>query len=62
MNICVPENYFSLTKFASLFSSRNKSIKMYPCLKNYCYFGFVSGLGIIFNSNNGIVSVGLHKK
>jgi len=62
MGISVPDHYFSLTKFASSLTHRNKAIKMFPCPNNHCYFGFVNGLGIIFNSNNGVVSVGCHQK
>lgn len=61
MELKVPDNYFSLTKFACSYSFNNKYIKTFPCMENYCYFGFVNGLAIIFNSNNGVVSVGYHR-
>lgn len=35
---------------------------MQPCKHNHCYFGYKDGLGIVFNSNNGVVSVGNHEK
>lgn len=32
-----------------------------PCEGENCYFGYRDGLAIIFNSNNGVVSVGQHE-
>ena len=55
-----PEHYFSLTKFACTFSYNGK-VKIFPCRTNLCYFGMLNGLGIIFNANNGVVSVGHHQ-
>jgi hypothetical protein len=59
--LSVPDHFFSLTKFACAFSQSSKHLKIFPCLSNCCYFGFISGLGIVFNSNNGVVSVGCHR-
>ena len=58
--LTVPDHYFSLTKFACGFSRQSNHIKTFPCHQNCCYLGFFRGLGIIFNSNNGLVSVGHH--
>lgn len=53
------QQYFSLTKF--LTSISNCKISVAPCRgSENCYFGFSEGLGIIFNPNNGVVSVGVH--
>lgn len=51
--------YFSLTKF--LTSISNAQAAAVPCKDSEnCYYGFQEGLGIIFNPNNGVVSIGCH--
>ena len=60
LDINVPEYYFSLTKFACRFSNYSQAIKTYSCVNNCCYFGFHNGLALIFNSNNGLLSIGHH--
>ena len=51
---------FSLTKF--LVAVSDKKLFASPCkTSENCYFGYESGLGIIFNPNNGVVSVGFHE-
>ena len=53
-------HYFSLTKFLTAISDHK--IKASPSRPSRnCYFGFESGLGIIFNPNNGVSSVGFHE-
>lgn len=56
----MPDHFFSLTKFACHFSN-SSHLRTYPTANNCCYFGFPLGLGIVFNPNNGVVSVGLHR-
>lgn len=60
LQVDVPDHYLSLIKFACTFSAHANSIKTFPCHQNYCYFGYVNGLAIVFNSNNGVVTVGEH--
>lgn len=51
--------YFSLSKF--LTSISNSRAAAVPCQgSENCYYGYDEGLGITFNSNNGVVSVGNH--
>lgn len=51
--------FFSLTKFLTFIS--NQKTSAVPCQgSENCYFGYQEGLGIIFNPNNGVVSVGWH--
>ena len=61
----MPEHYFSLikfvTNFANLSFTQNQSLISTPCANGNCYFGYKTGLAIIFNSNNGVVSVGHHQ-
>jgi hypothetical protein len=61
LQVEVPEHYLSLIKFACAFSNSHNTIKTFPCHQNNCYFGYVNGLAIVFNSNNGLVSVGQHR-
>ena len=61
LQIDVPEHYLSLIKFACAFSNHNNTIKTFPCHQDYCYFGYINGLAIVFNNNNGLVTVGHHK-
>lgn len=35
-------------------------LKTVPCFGG-CYFGFNNGLAMIFNANNGLVSIGKHQ-
>ena len=56
----IPDHYFSLTKFACSFARQSQHIKTFPCHTHCCYLGFARGLAIVFNSNNGLVSVGSH--
>lgn len=51
--------FFSLTKFLTSISNENVVAAPCPGSEN-CYYGFDQGLGIIFNPNNGVVSVGCH--
>lgn len=52
--------YFSLSKYLTFIS--NNRISATPCRgSENCYFGFEEGLGIVFNPNNGVVSVGVHE-
>lgn len=51
--------YFSLTKFLTYMSNEKAAAVPCPNSEN-CYYGFSEGLGIIFNPNNGVVSVGCH--
>ena len=60
IGLIMPDHYFSLIKYACTFSHGNQFVKVFPCLANHCYFGFVNGLAIVFNSDNGVVSVGHH--
>jgi hypothetical protein len=60
IDVNVPDYYFSLTKFACRFSNNAPFIKTYPCMNNSCYFGYHNGLALIFNSNNGLISIGNH--
>ena len=54
-------HFFSLTKF--LIAIEDNKLTATPCkTSENCFFGFESGLGIIFNPNNGVVSVGVHEK
>jgi hypothetical protein len=57
----VPDHFFSLTKFVHFISSKTSIVRARPCRQNYCYFGFNEGLAIIFNSNNAMVSIGVHR-
>ena len=58
----MPEHYFSLIKFVTNFASLSgQSLISTPCANGNCYFGYKTGLAIIFNSNNGVVSVGHHQ-
>lgn len=51
--------YFSLTKFLTSISNSKASAS--PCQDSEnCYYGYEEGLGIAFNPNNGVVSVGSH--
>lgn len=59
MDIKLPESYFSLVKYLCAFVSSD--IKLIPNKKGDCYFGFDEGLALVFNNNNGIVSIGAHK-
>lgn len=53
-------HYFSLTKFLTHIS--NQKVSAVACEdSDNCYFGFEEGLGIVFNPNNGVVSVGYHE-
>ena len=60
LNIDLPEQYFSLIKFVSLVDNGN--IVARPMKSGNCYFGYEHGLAIVFNSNNGVVSVGVHSQ
>lgn len=52
--------YFSLSKFLTFIS--NARVSAVPCRgSENCYFGYGKGLGIVFNANNGVVSVGSHE-
>lgn len=57
----VPEHYLSLIKFTCSFSNSHNAVRTFPCHQNHCYFGYVNGLAIVFNSNNGLVTVGQHR-
>ena len=54
-------HFFSLTKFLIAIEDKKLAASSGKTSEN-CYFGFESGLGIIFNPNNGVVSVGVHEK
>ena len=56
----MPQHYFSLTKFVCNTTINSHYLKTFPCFVGCCYFGFFNGLGMIFNSNNGLVSIGQH--
>lgn len=60
LGIAVPDHYFSLTKFICNFTLRTNSLKTFPCYVGCCYFGFVNGLAMVFNCNNGLVAIGKH--
>jgi hypothetical protein len=52
-------HYFSLAKFITSLS--NEAVTATPLQGSQnCYFGYREGLGIVFNSNNGVISVGCH--
>jgi hypothetical protein len=61
LQVDVPDHYLSLIKFTCYFSNHNNIIRTFPCFETYCYFGFVNGLAIVFNNNNGLVTVGNHR-
>jgi len=58
----MPDHYFSLIKFVTSMTSdedeNSESLLACPCESENCYFGYRDGLAIVFNSNNGVVSVG----
>ena len=60
IEVPVPDHFFSLTKFACNFSKNSHHLKTFPCLVNCCYFGYSNGLALIFNSTNGLISIGVH--
>ena len=49
-------HHFCLARFLSYISRERIRVS-----SESCYFGFESGLGIIFNKNNGVESVGVHE-
>lgn len=61
LQVDVPEHYLSLTKFACHLSTPHSSLRTFPCHHSHCYFGFLNGLAIVFNNNNGLVTVGHHR-
>ena len=57
----MPEHYFSLVKYVTHFAQESQSrISAHQSTSGCCYFGFRDGLGMVFNSNNGLVSIGRH--
>lgn len=59
----MPDHYFSLIKFVTYQAadSHEQGLIVSPCDNGNCYFGYQNGLAIVFNSNNGVVSVGHHQ-
>lgn len=61
LQVEVPEHYLSLIKFACALSQPHSALRTFPCHQHNCYFGYPNGLAIVFNNNNGLVTVGQHR-